>query len=231
MDTRIWDRIYYVQKQNVKFEAAIDMNDHDIINVDNLSMNNFIDMNNNQVKNLQDGNENGDAVNIKQLNENESNLVKFINRKISEVKKEIPTAVKEVYFYTRNPVYNSYSVKLIQKKIKWNSISNYQWSGSNDFILNTDTITIRRSGLYLFYYQETIRGNDNHKQKGFIGFDLELDAAHQIRYTEKVGSSSESTVVLNFHSYFNSGDKLRVKAYFVQQFGLSSGSAGTSGSR
>ena len=42
VDTRIWDRIYYVDNQNVKFEAAIDMNDHDVINVDNLSMNNFI---------------------------------------------------------------------------------------------------------------------------------------------------------------------------------------------
>ena len=75
VDTLIWLRIYYVEKQNVKFEAAIDMNDHDIINVDNLSMNNFINMNTNQVKNLQDGNENGDAVNLKQLNENESALI------------------------------------------------------------------------------------------------------------------------------------------------------------
>ena len=50
VDTRIWDRIYYVDNQNVKFEAAIDMNDHDVINVDNLSMNNFINMNDNQVK-------------------------------------------------------------------------------------------------------------------------------------------------------------------------------------
>ena len=65
MDTCIWDRIYYVDNQNVKFEAAIDMNDHDIINVDNLFMNNFINMNNNQVKALGDGNEDGDAVNIK----------------------------------------------------------------------------------------------------------------------------------------------------------------------
>ena len=68
VDTRIWERIYYVEKQNVKFEAGIDMNDHDVINVDNLFMNNFINMNNNQVKDLQDGNEDGDAVNIKQLN-------------------------------------------------------------------------------------------------------------------------------------------------------------------
>ena len=36
VDTCIWDRIYYVENLNVKFEAAIDMNDHDIINVDNI---------------------------------------------------------------------------------------------------------------------------------------------------------------------------------------------------
>ena len=128
VDTRIWDRIYYVDNQNVKFEAAIDMNDHDAINVDNLSMNNFINMNDNQVKNLQDGNENGDAVNVKQLN----------------------AAVNGVYFNTRNPVYSQTALNIIQT-MKWNSISNYQWSGSNDFTLNSDSITIKQSGLYLRY--------------------------------------------------------------------------------
>ena len=222
VDTRIWDRIYYVEKQNVKFEAAIDMNDHDVINVDNLSMNNFINMNDNLIKNLQDGNENGDAVNVKQLNENESNLVNFINRKISEVKKEIPTAVNEVYFYTRNPAYNSYSAKAITKTLKWSSITNYQWSGSGDFTLNSDSITVRQSGVYLFYYQEVIKGSDNDKQKGFINFNIN----HQTRYTEFVGSDSDKTVFLNFYVYLNSGDKLRIRAYFVQYFGLSG--AGTS---
>ena len=166
VDTRIWDRIYYVDNQNVKFEAVIDMNDHDVINVDNLSMNNFINMNDNQVKNLQDGNENGDAVNVKQLNENESALTNFINRKITEVKNEIPTAVKGVYFHTRNPVYNTYSTKAIAKTMKWSSMSGYQWSDSNDFILNSDSITIRQRGLYLLYYQERIKGSDNGSQKG-----------------------------------------------------------------
>ena len=140
------------------------MNDHDVINVDNLSMNNFINMNTNQVKNLQDGNENGDAVNVKKLNENESNLIKFINRKITEVKNEITTAVKEVYFYTRNPVYSQIALNLIQK-VKWNSISNYQWSGSNDFTLNSDSITIKQSGVYLFYYQKRIKGIDDDKKR------------------------------------------------------------------
>ena len=127
VDTRIWDRIYYVENLNVKFEAAIDMNDHDIIIVDNLSVNNFINMNNNQVKALQDGNEDGDAVNVKQLNKFEENLVKLYRN-------EITTAVKGVYFHTRNPAYHSYSTKAMVKTMKWSSISNYQWSDSNDFI-------------------------------------------------------------------------------------------------
>ena len=219
VDTRIWDRIYYVEKQNVKFETAIDMNDHDIINVDNLSMNNFINMNDNQVKNLQDGNEDDDAANIKQLNEFESNLVKFINRKITEVKNEIPTATKGVYFYTYNPVYYSdIGLKIIQA-VKWNSISNYQWSGSNDFVLNSESITVRKSGVYLLYYQERIKGSDNGSEKGYIGFSAENSSNHHARFTEKVGSSSTSTVVLNFYSYFNRGDKLKIVAFFVKQFG------------
>ena len=115
--------------------------------------------------------------------------------------------------------------------MKWSSISNYQWSGSNDFVLNSDSITVRQSGVYLFYYQEVIRGSDNDKQKGFINFDVENNIEHQVRYTERVGSSSASTVVLNFYSYFNSGDKLRIRAYFIKKFGSSSGSSGFSGLR
>ena len=205
------------------------MNDHDIINVDNLPMNNFINMNDNLVKNLKDGNENGDAVNIKQLNEFESNLVKFINGKITEVKNEIATAAKGVYFHTRNPVYNSYSAKVIVKTMKWSSISNYQWSGLGDFTLNSDSITVRQSGVYLFYCQEIIRGSNNGSQKGYIYFDVENNINHQARSTTKVGSSSTDAAVLNFYSYFNSGDKLRIRAYFIKNFGLTGG--GTSGLR
>ena len=206
VDTRIWDRIYSVEKQNVKFEAAIDMNDK-------------------QVKNLGDGNENGDAVNIKQLNEFESNLIKLFRNEIAAA------VVKKVYFHSRNPAFNTYSPKAITKTLKWSSITNYQWSDSNDFILNSDSITIRERGVYLFYYQETIKGSDNGSQKGYISFDVENSINHQERYTEKVGSSSTSTVVLNFYSYFNGGDKLRIRAYFVQKFGVTSGIGGVRGLR
>ena len=115
--------------------------------------------------------------------------------------------------------------------MKWSSISNYQWSGSNDFVLNSDSITIRQSGLYLFYYREEIKGSDNDKQKGYIVFDVENNINHALHNTERVGSSLSSPVFLNFYSYFNSGDKLRIRAYFIKNFGSSSGSAGVSGLR
>ena len=69
------------------------MDNHDIINVDNLSVNNFINMNNNQIKNLQNGNEDNDAANIKQLNENESNIVKYIQREMKTLKNEITNQI------------------------------------------------------------------------------------------------------------------------------------------
>ena len=110
-------------------------------------------------------------------------------------------------------------------------MSGYQLSGSNDFILNSDSITIGQHGVYLFYHQKKIKGSGNGSQKGYIGFDVVNSTNYEARYTEKVGCSSESPVVLNFYAYFNGGDKLRIRAYFVQQFGISSGSAGVSGLR
>ena len=164
-------------------------------------------------------------MNIKQLNKSEDDLIKLFRN-------EIATGVKGVHFHTRNPAYNTYSTKATVKIMKWSSMSGYQWSaGSNDFILNSDSITIRQRGVYLFYYQERIKGSDNGSQKGYIGFDLENSINHQARYIAKVGSSSTSTVVLNFYAYFNGGDKLRIRAFFVQQFGISSGVAGVSGLR
>ena len=46
----VWDSAFSLENNALKLKAKIDMNDHDIINVDNLFMNNFINMNDNQVK-------------------------------------------------------------------------------------------------------------------------------------------------------------------------------------
>ena len=83
--TSVWDRLFEVINNAIKVESTIDMNKHDIKNVDNLSMNKLIDMNKGQIKDLGDGNENGDAVNVKQLNDVESNMGKYINAEITKV--------------------------------------------------------------------------------------------------------------------------------------------------
>ena len=70
VDSRIWDRFYYIRNKIVYFEAPIDMGNH-------------------QIKGLNDGNENSDAVNVKQLNESEDNIVKYVDGEIAKVNNEI----------------------------------------------------------------------------------------------------------------------------------------------
>ena len=85
VDSIIWDRVYYIENQKVHFEAPIDMNKNGITNVNNLQLNNTLNMNNRQIKYLQDGNENNDAVNVKQLNELESTLENFYSSELAKV--------------------------------------------------------------------------------------------------------------------------------------------------
>ena len=111
-DSLIWNRFCYIENQRVHFEALIDMNKNDITNVNNLQSTNTLNVNNRQMKYLQDGNENNDAVNIKQLNEVESNLQNFYSSEIAKV---------NIHFFTIKPVYNAYSEStseyLIMKRV------------------------------------------------------------------------------------------------------------------
>ena len=99
VDSSVWDRVYLIQNNTVLSEAAIDMKKHDIKNVDNLSMNKLIDMNKGQIKDLGDGNENGDAVNVKQLNDMETTIENYVkaevNTSIRNLKKQINNAIAE----------------------------------------------------------------------------------------------------------------------------------------
>ena len=87
VDSRIWDRFYFIRDKIVYYEAPINMG-------------------NRQIKGLIDGNENGDAVNVKQLNEAETNVVNYVNREIakvnSEIAKENPTINENKTFYRIN---------------------------------------------------------------------------------------------------------------------------------
>ena len=94
VSTLVWDSAFALENKALKLKANIDMNEHDIINVDKLSFKDYFDMGGKEIKNLGDGTENGDAVNVKQLNEYEDNLVNYISRKITEVNGKI-TGVKD----------------------------------------------------------------------------------------------------------------------------------------
>ena len=74
VDSGVWDRVYYIENNVVKFEATIDMDNHNI------------GMKNGQIKGLGDGVENSDAINVKQLNEMESNLGNYMKTEIDKVK-------------------------------------------------------------------------------------------------------------------------------------------------
>ena len=89
VSTLVWDSAFALENKALKLKANIDMNEHDIINVDKLSFKSTLDMGGKEIKNVGDGIENGDAANIKQLNEYEDNLVNYISRKITEVDKNL----------------------------------------------------------------------------------------------------------------------------------------------
>ena len=96
--TSVWDRLFEVTNNGIKFEAAIDMNNNDIKNLhslsmDNLSINRSINMNNRQIKGLADGIESQDAINVKQLNETESNVANYAKAEITKV----DTSLKKIF--------------------------------------------------------------------------------------------------------------------------------------
>ena len=94
VSTLVWDSAFALENKALKLKANIDMNEHDIINVDKLSFKDYFDIGGKEIKNVGDGIENGDAANIKQLNDYEDNLVNYISRKITEVNGKI-TGVKD----------------------------------------------------------------------------------------------------------------------------------------
>ena len=75
--TSVWDRLFEVSNNSIKFEAPIDMNGHNI------------NMKNGQIKGLEDGNENNDSVNVKQLNKMESNITNYVKAEIDKSKADV----------------------------------------------------------------------------------------------------------------------------------------------
>ena len=145
VDSRVWDRVYYIENNAVKFEATIDMDNHNI------------GMKNGQIKGLGDGVENTDAVNIKQINEMESNIAKYIKTEINKVKTEIDK-VKTDDTNNSNILTALYNY-IIKNELKEQIIKDMYFSDSgelrtaNTFLFKFDTyLDLNNRNNLTFYY-------------------------------------------------------------------------------
>ena len=115
VDVRFWDRYFYVDDKKIHFEASIDMVNNDIENVNNLSINYELNMNNREIKNLGDGNENSDAVNVKQLNEMETNVTNYVTGEFGKVNPVLSNNSDLIKFIYRNLIRNDSKLFLIKE--------------------------------------------------------------------------------------------------------------------
>ena len=160
VDPNVWDRLYHVNDQGrLQFELPIDMVNKDIENVNDLSINNGLNMNNRQIKKLGDGNENADAVNVKQLNEMETNIVNYVTNYVKnyftdQIGKENPL-IKFIY---RNLIRNDSKLSLI-KELYFPDSNQGRTQNSYEYYTNGDNkgdVT-----FYLTFQHKTSTGDDN----------------------------------------------------------------------
>ena len=137
VDTRLWDRYFYVDDKKIHFEAPIDMVNKDIENVNNLSINNELNMNNREIKNLGDGNENSDAVNVKQLNVMETNITNYVTGEFGKVNPVLSNNSDLIKFIYRNLIRNDSKLFLIKElyfpdSIQGSTQNNYTYQTNGD---------------------------------------------------------------------------------------------------
>ena len=137
VDTRLWDRYFYVDDKKIHFEAPIDMVNKDIENVNDLSINNKLNMNNRQIKNLGDGNENSDGVNVKQLNGMETNITNYVTGEFGKVNPVLKNNSDLIKFIYRNLIRNDSKSLLIKElyfpdSIQGRTQNNYTYQTNGD---------------------------------------------------------------------------------------------------
>ena len=153
VDTRLWDRYFYVDDKKIHFEAPIDMVDKDIENVNNLSINNELNMNNTKIKKLGDGIENSDGVNVKQLNDLKTNVTGEFG-KVNPVLKNNSDLIKFIY---RNLIRNDSKLFLIKElyfpdSVEGRTQNNYSYQPNGD---NKGDVT-----FYLTFIHKTTTNNN-----------------------------------------------------------------------
>ena len=138
VDTRLWDRYFYVDDKKIYFEASIDMVNKDIENVNDLSINNELNMNNRQIKNLGNGNEDSDGVNVKQLNGIKTNITNYVTGEFGKVNPVLKNNSDLIKFIYRNLIRNDSKLFLIKELYFHDSVEGrtqnnytYQTNGDN----------------------------------------------------------------------------------------------------
>ena len=137
VDIQVWDRYFYIDDNKIYFEAPIDMVDKDIENVNDLSINNELNMNNRPIKKLGDGIENSDGVNVKQLNGMGTNITNYVTGefgKVNPVLKNNSDLIKLIY---RNLIRNDSKLLLIKElyfpdSVQGRTQNNYSYQTNGD---------------------------------------------------------------------------------------------------
>ena len=129
VDSRIWDRFYTIRNKIVYYEAPINMGGR-------------------QIKGLNEGVENSDAVNVKQLNETEDNFVKYVDSEIVKVNSEI---AKE------NPTINE-NKNFLESIVKYILSNNSKFTLIKDLYFS-DNVEGRTANTYAFVPSSDNGGN------------------------------------------------------------------------
>ena len=110
----------------------------DIENVNDLSINNELNMNNRQIKNIGVGNEDSDGVNVKQLNEMETNVTNYVTGEFEKVIPALKNNSDLIKFIYRNLIRNDSKLFLIKELYFPDSVEGrtqnsytYQTNGDN----------------------------------------------------------------------------------------------------
>ena len=137
VDARLWDRYFYIDDKKIHFEAPIDMVNKDIENVNNLSINYELNMNNRQIKNLGNGNEDTDGVNVKQLNDLETNVTNYVTGELGKVNPVLSNNSDLIKLIYRNLIRNDPKSLLIKElyfsdSIEGRTQNNYTYQTNGD---------------------------------------------------------------------------------------------------
>ena len=157
VDVRLWDRYFYIDDNKIHFEAPVDMVNKNIENVNALSINNELNMNNRQIKNVGDGNEDGDAVNVKQLNGLETNVTNYVTGEFGKVNPVLSNNSDLIKFIYRNLIRND-SKSLLIKELYFPD--SREGRTQNNYTYKTYDYNKRDATFYLTFVHKATTSDD-----------------------------------------------------------------------